>query len=125
MKAFHCVALVESVENTDVSAVGITSGTGVRRRSNVARIAALSVAPSNANVCARNHTSKKSFIRLLAMPRCTMASSFSATTDWRGYARSLGAGAPRSVGNSTSTIAGVTASPNPTSTWSSSRALPM
>ncbi len=80
MNAFHWVAFVASVENDGVSAVGISDGMAVARRSNVARIAALSTGPSNANVCERNQTSKKSFIRLFAMARWTIARSFSATT---------------------------------------------
>ena len=46
----------------------------------VARIAALRAVASKGNVRARNQTSKKSFIRLLSMPRLTMTSTFSAMT---------------------------------------------
>jgi hypothetical protein len=84
MNAFHCVALVTSAEKADLSAVGTASGMTVPRRENVARIAVVITRPSNANVCARNQASKKSFIRLFAMPRWTIASTFSATTDSRG-----------------------------------------
>ena len=57
----------------------------------------------------------KSFIRLLAIPRCTIASTFSATTVSRGYARMRTDSAPSKVGKLISEAAGVTASPKPTS----------
>jgi len=52
----------------------------VPRLRKVARMAALKSAPEKSDVLASNHTSKKSFILLLSLPKETIASNFSAMT---------------------------------------------
>jgi hypothetical protein len=64
----------------------------------VARTAAASVSPSKSKFRAIIKMSKKSFMRLFVKPNETSASSFSAMTVSRGYARSRGLGMPSSDG---------------------------
>ncbi len=61
-------------------AEGDAGGNAVLRRSKVARIARRRMSPSNSVWHDNIQRSKKSFIRLLAMPSAAIASSFSATT---------------------------------------------
>jgi hypothetical protein len=72
--------LAVSAAKLGVSAIGVVSGSGVCRCAKVAATAFDRSAPSKANVLAITHRSKKSFMRLLARPSETSASSFSATT---------------------------------------------
>lgn len=100
--AFHCRRLPSSSMNVGVSAVGVSVGSGVRRRANVAPMAVLRTAPSNAKSCHSRQRSWISFIRLFVMPSATITSNFSATTVSRGYACRRGRGKSRKVSSSAS-----------------------
>ncbi len=82
--AFHCTSFAPSLAKASPRAIGSSVGTAVPRRRNVATIASRRTGPWNANDRPRTARSKKSFIRLLAIPNFTSASSFSATTVSRG-----------------------------------------
>lgn len=71
--AAHCARFFGSSENSAVKASGGVSGIAVLRRSNVERTAPASTVPSKEKALARNQRSKKSFMRLLAIPRSTIA----------------------------------------------------
>lgn len=83
-KAVHWAFLLGSSWNSGVRAVGGPEGRSVARRSKVFLIARERSGPSKGNVAASSTMSKKSFMRLFAMPRSTMAWNFSATTVSRG-----------------------------------------
>ncbi|AKU97925.1 hypothetical protein AKJ09_04589 [Labilithrix luteola] len=74
MNAFHCFCFAPSFENASVSANEDCLGEGraplLERR---LERASAGMAPSKAKFCERNQMSKKSFIRLFAMPRSTIA----------------------------------------------------
>jgi|GEM_PF-2169557 len=71
--AFHCIDFSWSWLNSSVSASGSEDGILVFLRSNVAWIARRTSSPSNSNYLQNVKRSKKSFIRLLAMPSITIA----------------------------------------------------
>jgi len=104
--AAHCVCLAWSPRNSLVRASGTASGSGVRLRSNVRLTEPASRSMSKLWVWASLHTSKKSFIRLFAIPRTTIAWNFSAITASGGYARSTGAARASSTGKVRSAGAG-------------------
>src|ERR1035437_6156209 len=76
-KASHCRCLLASIPKRLVSPTGVAT-IGVFLLANVSRIAWLIAAPSNSRIRANSAISKKSFIRLFASPRSTIAWSFSA-----------------------------------------------
>ena len=78
-KARHWRTFWGSCANRSKKA-GKSVGKPVDRLTNVLRMASVSRPPSNEKLADRNPMSWKSFIRLLYIPRRTIASSFSATT---------------------------------------------